>query len=57
MEISKTEIIGIVAAVIVLTIVAICLFPQSADPLIELIKTFLSLFAVSLCGAASALVF
>jgi len=53
MEITKIEALCIIATVIVLTIVAICFFPESANSLLDLIKAFLSLFPIAVTGALS----
>jgi len=44
----------IIAVIIILTIFALCLFPESAQSLLDLIKMFLSLFSIAVSGALSA---
>ena len=41
----------IIAVIIILTIVGICAFPESAQSLLDLIKLFLSIFSVNVGGA------
>ena len=52
-----TRTLYIIALVIILTILALCLFPESAQSLLDLAKMFLSLFSIALGGAVSAYAF
>lgn len=57
MEITqKTEIVLIIAIVLVVSLLAICIYPQSADNVIDFLKTFLPVLTVSASGAVSALI-
>jgi len=43
------------ATVIIIALAGMGLFPESRDSMVDLVKAFLSLFAVSLSGAITAL--
>jgi hypothetical protein len=47
------KIVLIIAAVMALAILGLCLFPESAENVNDLMKAFLSLFSFSAAGAIS----